>query len=121
MRYKAYRQSYGRKIDVSGPGINIARLYYRENDEFITIGMQVVHGFQGSKEMIDGVYYAPKLEFLIIPESNPFFNLDVFLTFYDKIPLKKTKIRLHGLYYELERMVNIYFSRVMIAGVLLNK
>lgn len=112
MRYKAYRQSYGRKIDVSGPGINITRLYYRENDEFITNGMQVVHGFQGSKEMIDGVYYAPISEFLIIPESNPFFNLDVFLTFYDEIPLTNTKIRFHGLYYELERAVGIYFSRI---------
>jgi hypothetical protein len=121
MRYKAYRQSYGRKIDVIGPGINITRLYYRENDEFITNDKRVVRGFEGSKEMIDSVYYAPKLEFLIIPESNPFFNLDVFLTFYDEIPLTKTKIRLHGLYYEVERAVSIYFNRVMIAGVLLNK
>ena len=121
MRYKAYRQSYGRKIDVSGPGINITRLYYRENNEFITNDKRVVHDFKDSKEMIDGVYYAPISEFLIIPESNPFFNLDVFLTFYKEIPLTNTKIRLHGLYYELERMVNIYFSRVMIAGVLLNK
>ena len=113
MRYKAYRQSYGRKIDVSGPGINITRLYYRENDEFIIPNdRRVVTGFKDSEEMSDGVYYSPKLEFFIIPESNPFFNLDVFLAFYDDIPLTTAKIKLHGLYYELERTVSIYFSRI---------
>lgn len=112
MRYKAYRQSDGRKIDVSGPGINITRLYYKENDEFITNDRRVVTGFKDSKEMSDGVYYSPKLEFFIIPELNPFFNLDIFLAFYDEIPLTTTKIKLHGLYYELERTVSIYFSRI---------
>jgi len=112
MRYKAYRQSYGRRIDVSGSGINITRLYYRENDEFITNDKRVVYGFEGSKEMVDGVYYAPKLEFFIIPESDPFFNLDVFITFYHEIPLTNTKIKLHSLYYEVERAVNIYFIRI---------
>ena len=112
MRYKAYRQSYGRKIDVSGPEVNIARLYYRENDEFITNDRRVVYGFKVSTEVSDGVFYTPKSEFFIIPESNLFFNLDLFLAFYDEIPLTNTKIILHRLYQKLQHVVSVYFSQI---------